>query len=54
MKPMANGIILKSNTESPIECLRYALNLPTSVVITGVDSMEILGRPVKPLGRFVP
>src|SRR3989454_7601155 len=42
MKPMANGIILKSNTVSPIECLRYALTLPTSVVITGVDSMEIL------------
>jgi len=42
MKPMANGIILKSKTVSPAECLRYALNLPTSVVITGVDSMEIL------------
>jgi hypothetical protein len=42
MKPMANGIILQSKTVSPTECLRYALNLPTSVVITGVDSMEIL------------
>src|SRR5712672_1786705 len=42
MKPMANGIILRSNTVSPIECLHYALNLPTSVVITGVDSMPIL------------
>src|SRR5438552_5280198 len=42
MKPMANGIILKSNTASPTECLHYALSLPTSVVITGVDSMEIL------------
>src|ERR1700694_3110827 len=42
MKPMANGIILKSKTVSPVECLRYALNLPASVVITGVDSMEIL------------
>src|SRR5213594_4168567 len=31
MKPMANGIILKSETVSPIECLRYALNLPTAV-----------------------
>ena len=39
---MANGIILKSKTVSATECLRYALNLPTSVVITGVDSMEIL------------
>jgi aryl-alcohol dehydrogenase-like predicted oxidoreductase len=42
MKSMGNGIILKSNTVTPIECLHYALNLPTSVVITGVDSMEIL------------
>jgi len=24
-----------------IECLHYALNFPTSVVITGMDSMEI-------------
>jgi len=42
MKSMANGILLKSNTVTPIECLQYALNLPTSVVITGIDSMEIL------------
>lgn len=42
MKPMANGIILKSKTVSAPECLRYALNLPASVVITGIDSMKIL------------
>jgi aryl-alcohol dehydrogenase-like predicted oxidoreductase len=42
MKSMANGILLKSKTATPIECLHYALNLPTSVVITGIDSMEIL------------
>jgi len=42
MKSMANGILLKSNSVKPIECLHYALNLPTSVVITGIDSMEIL------------
>jgi predicted aldo/keto reductase-like oxidoreductase len=42
MKSMGNGVILKSNTVTAIECLHYALNLPTSVVITGVDSMEIL------------
>src|SRR4051812_17286613 len=32
MKSMANGILLKSNTVTPLECLHYALNLPTSVV----------------------
>jgi aryl-alcohol dehydrogenase-like predicted oxidoreductase len=42
MKPLANGIILKSKTVSATECLGYALNLPTSVVITGIDSMKIL------------
>mgnify|MGYP003694040473 CR=1 FL=1 len=42
MKSMGNGILLKSNTVTPIECLHYALSLPTSVVITGIDSLEIL------------
>src|SRR5678816_599855 len=42
MKCMGNGILLKSKKVKPMECLQYALNLPTSVVITGIDSMEIL------------
>ena len=54
MKPMANGIILKSKTVSPVECLRYALNLPTSVVITGVDSMEILDQACEAARTFRP
>jgi aryl-alcohol dehydrogenase-like predicted oxidoreductase len=54
MKPMANGIILKSKTVSPIECLHYALNLPTSVVITGVDSMEILDQACEAARTFRP
>jgi aryl-alcohol dehydrogenase-like predicted oxidoreductase len=54
MKPMANGIILQSKTVSPIECLRYALNLPTSVVITGVDSMEILDQACEAARTFRP
>src|SRR3989442_15276101 len=54
MKPMANGIILKSKTVSPLECLRYALNLPTSVVITGVDSMEILDQACDAARTFRP
>src|SRR5712672_360449 len=54
MKPMANGIILKSKTVSPIECLHYALNLPTSVVITGVDSMEILDQAFTAARTFRP
>src|SRR4029434_8404830 len=54
MKSMANGILLKSNTMSPIECLHYALNLPTSVVITGIDSMEILDQAFVAVRTFKP
>ena len=42
MKPLGSGAILKSKTVTPTECLHYALNLPTSVVITGIDRMELL------------
>src|SRR2546423_14122772 len=42
MKPMGGGIILKSNTVTPVECLHFAMNLPASVVITGCDSLPIL------------
>jgi predicted aldo/keto reductase-like oxidoreductase len=54
MKSMANGILLKSNTVTPIECLHYALNLPTSVVITGIDSMEILDQAFAAVESFHP
>jgi aryl-alcohol dehydrogenase-like predicted oxidoreductase len=54
MKPIANGLILKSKTVSAIECLQYALNLPTSVVITGCDSMEILDQALTALSTFRP
>jgi predicted aldo/keto reductase-like oxidoreductase len=42
MKPMGDHIILESKTATPTECLHYALSLPTSVVITGCDSLPIL------------
>jgi predicted aldo/keto reductase-like oxidoreductase len=42
MKPMGSGVILESGVVSAVECLRYALSLPTSVVITGVDSVGVL------------
>ena len=56
MKPMGSGMILRSNVVQPVECLHYAMNLPTSVVITGCDSLEILesslqaARSFRPLG----
>ena len=54
MKSMANGILLKSKTVTPIECLHYALNLPTSVVITGIDSTEILDQAFAAVESFHP
>jgi aryl-alcohol dehydrogenase-like predicted oxidoreductase len=42
MKPMGDKNILKSNSVTPLQCLQYALSRPTSVVITGIDSMPIL------------
>jgi len=52
MKSIANGIILKSRTVTPVECLHYALNLPTSVVITGCDSMKILEQAIDAVRTF--
>jgi aryl-alcohol dehydrogenase-like predicted oxidoreductase len=54
MKTMANGIILKSTTVTPIECLHYALNQPTSVVITGIDSPKILNQAFEAVKTFKP
>ena len=54
MKSMAEGIILETRTVTPIECLHYALNLPTSVVITGIDSLEILDQALEAVRTFRP
>jgi aryl-alcohol dehydrogenase-like predicted oxidoreductase len=54
MKSMGNGIILKSKAVTAVECLRYALNEPTSVVITGIDSMEILDQACEVARTFKP
>ncbi|HEY2026607.1 MAG TPA: aldo/keto reductase, partial [Gemmatimonadaceae bacterium] len=54
MKSMGNGIILKSGTVTPTECLHYALNLPTSVVITGCDTVAILDQALEAARTFRP
>ena len=54
MKPLANGMILESNTVTPIECLHYAMNLPTSVVINGCESMEDLEQALTAARTFKP
>jgi uncharacterized protein len=50
----ADGIILKSKTVEPLECLHYSLNLPTSVVITGIDSQKILDQAFNAAKTFQP
>lgn len=54
MKPMGSGVILKSNVVKPVECLRYAMSLPTSVVITGCDSMAVLQQALDLVRGFEP
>jgi predicted aldo/keto reductase-like oxidoreductase len=54
MKPLGNGIILQSHTATPIECLHYAMNLPTSVVINGCESLERLHQGLQAARTFRP
>lgn len=54
MKSMGSGVLLKSNTVGPADYLRYALSLPASVVITGIDSMDILNQALDVARNFKP
>jgi hypothetical protein len=54
MKPMGAGIILRSKTVEPVECLHYAMSLPTSVVITGCDSVTLVEQAVSAAKSFKP
>ena len=54
MKSMGDSVILKSKVVSPVECLHYALSLPTSVVITGIDKPEILDQAFEAARTFKP
>ena len=54
MKTLANGTILESKTVTATECLQYAMNLPTSVVITGCQSMEDLEQALMAARTFRP
>ncbi len=54
MKPMGAGLLLKSNTVSPVQCLRYAMSLPTSVVITGCESLANLEQALDVARNFKP
>jgi uncharacterized protein len=54
MKSFGNGVILKSGAVQPIDCLHYSLNLPISVLITGVDSKMLLDQAFAAVKSFQP
>jgi predicted aldo/keto reductase-like oxidoreductase len=54
MKPMGDSIILRSKAATAVECLHYAMSLPTSVVITGCESMNILQQALDAARSFKP
>jgi uncharacterized protein len=54
MKPFGDHFILDSKSATPVECLHYAMNLPTSVVITGCDSLPILQQALDAARSFQP
>jgi aryl-alcohol dehydrogenase-like predicted oxidoreductase len=54
MKSMGDGLVLKSKAATPVECLHYAMTLPTSTVITGIDSLDILKQDLEAVKTFWP
>src|SRR6476661_685910 len=54
MKPLAEGEIPRSGVASAIDCLHYALSLPTTVVINGCETMERLDQAFEAARTFKP
>ena len=54
MKPLAAGAAVREGIATPEECLRYALSLPTSVVITGCDTVPIVEQAIRVWKSFTP
>src|ERR1700691_49731 len=54
MKTFGDPYILHSKTVTPIEALHFGLNSPASVVITGIDSPEILDQAFQAVESFKP
>jgi hypothetical protein len=52
MKPLGDRQIPASRTVTAVEALHYAMNLHTSVVITGCDSMEVLEQALRAARSF--
>ena len=54
MKCFGDNIILKSGAVQPMDCLHYSLNLPISVLITGINSKMLLDQAFAAVKSFRP
>jgi uncharacterized protein len=54
MKCFGDGIILKSGAVEPMDCLHYSLNVPISVLITGINSKMLLDQAFAAVKSFQP
>jgi predicted aldo/keto reductase-like oxidoreductase len=54
MKSMGFGAIARSRLVTPAECLQYALNLPTSTVILGMDNLQHVNAALEVARNFKP
>jgi predicted aldo/keto reductase-like oxidoreductase len=54
MKCFGSGVILKSGVVEPLDCLHYSLNLPISVLITGINTPVLLNQAFAAVKSFQP
>ncbi|HDR72947.1 MAG TPA: aldo/keto reductase [Methanoculleus sp.] len=54
MKPFSAGTVFDTNTVTAIEALHYAMNLPTDVVVTGMESRADLAQALQAAMSFQP
>jgi aryl-alcohol dehydrogenase-like predicted oxidoreductase len=54
MKTFGDGHIVQTGVLPPLDMLHYGFNLPTSVVITGIDRPEILDQAIEAAATFAP
>jgi aryl-alcohol dehydrogenase-like predicted oxidoreductase len=54
MKTFGDNNLLAASGLDPIDMLHYGMNLPTSVVITGIDKPEILDQAIRAATTFEP
>lgn len=54
MKTLGSGHILRTETASPEECLRYAWSQPVSTIVSGMENLDLLRQNVAHATNFSP